>query len=81
MPEFCEVGVAHEETFQESPNQEETSAAKDDEEYNSPTNERKFSDFEVDDTYLTELTGEPKQSNHGKVKQASKKRNPFTRKH
>lgn len=81
MPEFCEVGAAHEEIFQESPNQEETSAAKEDEEYNSPTNKGTFSDFEVDDTYLTELTGEPKQSNHGKVKQASKKRNLFTSNH
>ena len=72
-----EVGAADEENFQESRPHEETSAAKDDEEYNSPTSKRKFSDLKKDDTYLTKLTEESKQNNHGKVKQASKKTNSF----
>ena len=68
LPEFYEAGAVDEENFQESPPHEETSAAKDDEEYNSPTSKRNFSDFEENDTYLTD---------HGKVKQASKKAKSF----
>ena len=55
MPEFYEDGTADEENFQESPSQEEASAAQDDEEYNSLTSKRKFSDFEEDGTYLSEI--------------------------
>ena len=77
MPEFCEAGVADEEILQESPPHKETSVAKNHEEYNSPANKRKFSDFEEDDIYLTELTEESKQNNHEKVKQASKKAKSF----
>ena len=77
MPEFCEAGAADEEIFQESPPHKETPAAKYDEECNSATNKRKFSDFEEDNTYLTELMGESKHNNHRKVKHASKKVKSF----
>ena len=77
LPEFCEVGVADEEILQESPPHKETSVAKNHEEYNSPANKRKFSDFAEDDIYLTELTEESKQNNHEKVKQASRKAKSF----
>ena len=74
LPEFCEAGAADKEVFQESPPHQETSAPKDDEEYNSPTNKRNFSDFEEGDAYSTEMTEESKQGNRGKVTQASKRK-------
>ena len=60
--------------FQESPTQEETSAAEDDEEYNSPMNKIKFPDFEEDEDKI-DLMEESNQNNHEKVKQVSKKVN------
>ena len=54
---FWKVGAADEEIFQESPLHEETSTAQDHEEYNSPTNKRKCSDFEGDDTYSNRADG------------------------
>ena len=60
--------------FQESPTQEETSAAEDDEEYNSPMNKIKFPDFEEDEDKI-DLMEESNQNNHEKVKQVSKRVN------
>ena len=60
--------------FQESPPHEETSAAKDDEEYNSPMNKIKFPDFEEGEDKI-DLMEESNQNNHEKVKQASKRVN------